>query len=318
MNFSSKVVISVLSTRTVISFPGGITVLRLTNTYVNMDASDQQAARDRRVQEQQDHEFALRLAGYDVSNTGDDTVLRTDEDLARDLYENEFHNLVYLTKSLSITERSSGDSKDAAVVEDQPGDTDATAFDRRRAPKDCIACHDKPGAIAVPCNHRYCADCLTEVLRTAMADGTAFPPRCCRQEIPVAVVRAHLDRTFVQEFEKKAVELASANQIYCYKATCSAFIPTDTICGAGNAQCPDCGRWTCMHCKGRRHHGDCPEDEGVQQLIQMANQEGWRRCECGRMIELNIGCNHMTVSLALSVYLYDKTRANNFSVPMQT
>jgi hypothetical protein len=30
--------------------------------------------------------------------------------------------------------------------------------------------------------------------------------------------------------------------------------------------------------------------------LQVAEGEGWRRCECGRIIELNFGCNHMTVS----------------------
>lgn len=49
-----------------------------------------------------------------------------------------------------------------------------------------------------------------------------------------------------------------------------------------------------MHCKGARHHGDCPHDIALQQVIQAAEQEGWRSCVCGSIIELTYGCNHMS------------------------
>lgn len=270
-----------------------------------MDSHDPYTARGRRLQEQQDHEFALRLAGFDIASSGDGVEFQADELLARDLHESEIEDLLELTRSLHMDESEQNDHsssdeqaniESAALVEDQPGDTDASVAAQGKAPKSCIACHDKSGTIAVPCEHRYCAECLTEVLRIAMIDGTAFPPRCCRQEIPITDIRQHLDRGFVQEFEKKAVELGSQNQVYCYEPACSTFIPTDEIKGADSAQCPKCFRWTCMHCKGGDHDGECPEDEGVQQLLQTAGQEGWRRCECGRMIELDYGCNHMTAS----------------------
>ncbi|CZT24653.1 uncharacterized protein RCC_10379 [Ramularia collo-cygni] len=269
-----------------------------------MDDSNRQSARDRRLQEQQDHEVALRLAGYDVPSSIASDYSKADEDLAREIYEDELSQLLESTSLTTEAGPSTGKTNETLEIsaqEDQPGDTDARAFVQGRAPRNCVACHDSPGIIAVPCDHRYCVHCLTEVFRNAMSDGSAFPPRCCRQEIPIADIRLYLDQSFVQEFEKRAVELGAAHQLYCYESTCSAFIPTDKIRADDNAQCPDCSRWTCMHCKAQRHDGDCQEDEKVQQLLQVASQEGWRRCECGIMIELNTGCHHMTVSPTLAI-----------------
>ncbi|RMY63200.1 hypothetical protein D0864_12701 [Hortaea werneckii] len=43
------------------------------------------------------------------------------------------------------------------------------------------------------------------------------------------------------------------------------------------------------------HSGDCPEDEALQQLINIANAEEWQRCsECKRFVELDTGCNHIS------------------------
>lgn len=48
-------------------------------------------------------------------------------------------------------------------------------------------------------------------------------------------------------------------------------------------------------CKGAAHQGDCPEDEASNQLLALAEQEGWKRCPgCHRMVELTHGCYHMS------------------------
>lgn len=50
-----------------------------------------------------------------------------------------------------------------------------------------------------------------------------------------------------------------------------------------------------MTCKGASHHGDCPNDESLHQVLQLAGQQLWQRCQnCRAMIELNVGCNHIT------------------------
>lgn len=247
-----------------------------------MDIMNQWRAHTKRRQRQQDREYALRLAGFEP-DTAEQVEMDADEQLARDMYEEEVSNL--LGKSTATEE-----------VEDEPGDTDAEIYVRGPERRVCVACHDSPGSIVVPCEHRYCADCLTHLLRAAMDGGTAFPPTCCGREIPVSDVHQHLDRNFVHEFEEKAIELSTPNPVYCYFPGCSTFIPPGTIQGDDDASCPACSRATCTHCKAQTHFGDCREDEGTQQVLQMARVEGWRRCECGIMIELDMGCNHMTAS----------------------
>lgn len=275
-----------------------------------MSFLDRAAAHAKRIQEQQDYEYARILAGYKPS-ASNEVGMKADEDLARELYEDEIQQLLEVTRPMDATENDltdphSGSKRKRAVddlsadEEDEPEETDGRLYVQGRAPKDCVSCHDSPGLVAVPCGHRYCAECVTQVIRNAMSDGTAFPPRCCRQEIPVADIRRHLDRDFVQEFEKKAIELRTDNPIYCFHPACSSFIPPEVVRGADIAQCPECFRGTCTHCKAQEHRGECQQDEGLQQLLETATGEGWQRCECGRVIELGVGCNHMTVSFTSS------------------
>ncbi|XMA18656.1 hypothetical protein WAI453_011447 [Rhynchosporium graminicola] len=56
-----------------------------------------------------------------------------------------------------------------------------------------------------------------------------------------------------------------------------------------------CFTVTCKICKGPAHQHDCPQDAATQQVLQLAAAEGWKRCaHCKRMIELKVGCNHIT------------------------
>lgn len=67
------------------------------------------------------------------------------------------------------------------------------------------------------------------------------------------------------------------------------------------AACFECKCTTCTICKSRSHTGDCPNDTATQQLLAIAHTNGWKRCRsCKRMIELDHGCNHMTLVSPIS------------------
>ncbi|KAI1754772.1 hypothetical protein F4782DRAFT_552698 [Xylaria castorea] len=161
----------------------------------------------------------------------------------------------------------------------------------------CTACGDMKHFVDLaraPCQHEYCRECLDNLFRASMLDESLFPPRCCRQVIPVDANRLFLSSDLVQQFKKKSIELSTSNRIYCHQPTCSTFIPPSTI-KDGVARCPECTIQTCITCKGATHEGDCPADTALQQVLQVARQEQWQRCpKCSTMIELDTGCFHMT------------------------
>ncbi|CAF9913041.1 hypothetical protein IMSHALPRED_000888 [Imshaugia aleurites] len=52
----------------------------------------------------------------------------------------------------------------------------------------CAICTDKVVArhlVTVPCGHPYCKTCIGQLYDFAMKDESLFPPRCCRQPIPL-------------------------------------------------------------------------------------------------------------------------------------
>jgi hypothetical protein len=78
-----------------------------------------------------------------------------------------------------------------------------------------------------PCGHAYCIECLKELFIKSMQDETLMPPRCCQQEIPIALAKLTLKET--QDFNAKRLEYSTANRLYCSQPTCSTFIPPTYI-----------------------------------------------------------------------------------------
>jgi len=167
--------------------------------------------------------------------------------------------------------------------------------------KPCVACGDVIPQSDVltcppPCTHGYCRECLESLFKAAMTDESLFPPRCCSTPISIETASRYLPRSVVNDFLEKRVEFSTPNRTYCYQPTCSAFIRPENIFRTV-ATCTKCGDRTCTICKSRSHPGqaECPEDPSVRQMAEIAAQNGWQKCRpCGRYIELDTGCNHMS------------------------
>ncbi|KAI0192264.1 hypothetical protein EV127DRAFT_44899 [Xylaria flabelliformis] len=196
-----------------------------------------------------------------------------------------------------------GSTDDSAELMSATSDCpESSSWASSRAPENtpqrpCTACRDMKHFLDLaqtPCQHDYCRECLDDLFRAAMLDESLFPPRCCRQAIPVDSNCLFLSSDIIQQFENKSLEFSTANRIYCHQPTCSSFIPPSTI-KDGVAECPKCTVHTCITCKGATHEGDCPADEALQQVLQLSRQEEWQRCpKCSTMIELSTGCFHIT------------------------
>ena len=64
--------------------------------------------------------------------------------------------------------------------------TGATGWQAKR--HRCMICGDSKSyfeTFKAPCGDEYCRDCLRELFETSYIDETLFPPRCCRQNIPI-------------------------------------------------------------------------------------------------------------------------------------
>ncbi|KAI5997293.1 hypothetical protein F5J12DRAFT_852176 [Pisolithus orientalis] len=167
----------------------------------------------------------------------------------------------------------------------------------------CVICQDPiyGSEIRAPCGHYYDIPCVTDLIQSATRDESLYPPRCCRQNIPFPEVQPHLSHDLVTQFQEKSREFGIPNRVYCARQTCSRFLGplTETIFGVTVYDCsaPGCGTRTCASCRGR-YDGwmhTCRQDQGAEQVLNLGRTEGWARCPgCSQLIELNMGCYHMT------------------------
>lgn len=182
----------------------------------------------------------------------------------------------------------------------------------------CAACRDRKHFAELaraPCGDEYCRTCLGRLFQDAMVDESLFPPRCCKMPIPLDRNRLFLSADIVHQFRKRALELSTPNRTYCHNRQCAAFIPGTNYVN-NTASCNECQAQTCITCKGATHGGDCPNDEQLQQVIQLARENGWQRCQnCWGMVELITGCNHMKYCFPSCVSCPDIT--NQFQLSMR-
>ncbi|TVY29615.1 putative E3 ubiquitin-protein ligase [Lachnellula hyalina] len=161
----------------------------------------------------------------------------------------------------------------------------------------CTACQDDfqfYDTARAPCDHEYCRTCLKDLFRASITDDSLFPPKCCGQTIPAGSVRIHLTGDLIRQYEAKKIEYETPDRTYCSNVLCFAFIRVENIQNE-RATCPACTEVTCTMCKGKAHRGDCPADTALQLVLDTANENGWQRCySCRRLVELDIGCNHIT------------------------
>lgn len=162
--------------------------------------------------------------------------------------------------------------------------------------RQCIACDSKTplsDSFQAPCGHHYCLQCLHTLFEISTTDENLFPPRCCKQKILLASAKLYLSSDLTRTFEQRSVDIKTSDRTYCSQPTCSSFIAIANITG-DRATCTACGLSTCTICKSSAHNGDCPEDTGTQQVLDTAREQGWQRCyRCRRVVELDVGCNHM-------------------------
>ncbi|KAI7762763.1 hypothetical protein LZL87_008204 [Fusarium oxysporum] len=232
--------------------------------------SDGQIIREAQLAEQQaarDHEYAVRLSNNPDTNPGSLARRVKDTQKLEDELEDD---LIDILRSMNL-----GGFDDS--MSGQPESSNWAVSRKAPQMKECIACNDPFPPLALsrsPCSHEYCRECIVGLVRSSLQDETLFPPRCCGQNIPVTKGR-WFSPELVGQFQAKKLEFDTPNRTYCSEPSCSTFVPPQFI-------------------EGPYHSGICPSDAASQQILELAAENGWQRCyACHRVVELDIGCNHM-------------------------
>ncbi|KAJ6031341.1 hypothetical protein N7540_002073 [Penicillium herquei] len=170
-------------------------------------------------------------------------------------------------------------------------------YETRSMTYKCVSCLETfrdPG-FKSDCGHQFCLDCLRQMFLGAIKDEELYPPRCCGKAVPPEIAQRVLQYEELHAFSERAVECTAKDRLYCADPTCSKFISPFAIQDEIGT-CPSCSKETHLTCRSLAHPGiDCPLDEALHSLLQMAEERNWRRCfHCRAMVELNHGCNHMT------------------------
>ncbi|OCH93922.1 hypothetical protein OBBRIDRAFT_238839 [Obba rivulosa] len=188
--------------------------------------------------------------------------------------------------------------------------TTQTKAPTRPSGYDCAIClHDIIGVdIRTPCGHHYDKGCILNLFERSTKDETVFPPRCCKRQIPLSSVQAHMSADLLQRFNTKLKECSTLKRVYCANPVCSrflgpqqgsttsrSFLPSSSTTKA----CPAAGciTTTCLRCKNKvtnpAHR--CTENVQDSQVLSLGRAAGWARCPgCETMIELKDGCLHIT------------------------
>lgn len=163
----------------------------------------------------------------------------------------------------------------------------------------CLSDHAEFDTWRLRCSHSYCRDCLVRLFQEALNDTDRFPPRCCKSEIPFEDVEGYyFTKEFADTFKEKRLELTTKNPLYCSEPTCSKFLRLQLI-EKRRAVCPSCETMTCASCRQAGHEGTC-EDQQNKAVLAMAEEFRWQRCyKCNTLVELTVGCNHMSYVPAL-------------------
>ncbi len=254
-----------------------------------------------------DRELALRLSEQDDETMDDEEPMDFDLDSNENpsgIQDDEFLDTLAIKYMMPP---GNADNDDASTSGQPESSTWAQSRKQSTQPTpietaECISCgedHPVTDVVGCLCSHNYCRQCLARLFQASMVDESLFPPRCCSQPIPLEESRNHLSAELVGQFMAKKLEFETPNRTYCHVPGCSAFVPPQFV-RADIAACVKCNNKTCAICKGATHAGECPQDEEAQAVLRLADENGWQRCsDCRRVVELQQGCNHISMALSL-------------------
>ena len=174
----------------------------------------------------------------------------------------------------------------------------------------CPICTDEIShAEQLGCGHSYCSGCLQHYLESA-PHTKIFPLACigdegaCKVPISIPEIRRFLQPQVFQALVEVAfrsyLDQHAQELKFCTTPDCQQIYRHNS--NTRVLQCPSCFSTICSACDEEAHEGmTCQERlhkvsaaEQDRLFNVWANEHGKQCPECGRVIEKNEGCNHMT------------------------
>ncbi|OSX63330.1 hypothetical protein POSPLADRAFT_1106265, partial [Postia placenta MAD-698-R-SB12] len=130
----------------------------------------------------------------------------------------------------------------------------SVATRRRDTGHICVICTDPiyNDEVRAPCGDYYDRECIVALFEAAVRDESLFPPRCCRQHIPLTLVHRFLSAALVKLFHEKTKEFGTLKRIYCANSSCSRFLGAQVegafsrwLWPTYKCPAPRCGTSTC-------------------------------------------------------------------------
>lgn len=272
--------------------------IRLAHSIANAVDTDAQAISElaqAETQAQEDRQYAMRFNSNDAPVEAPPPYT---QQLRNDFVEDE---VVRRLAALMTTDESLYEEPESEAGPSVPyAKRQASALKMLSQEFQCSICREyfrSAQMIVTKCKDRYCADCMKTFFMRATRDESLFPPRCCKQEIPLQLVAKHMSTVELAAFEYASLEFTTADRVYCSNHQCGKFIPPTKIeSGSNRMVCDHCTAATCSTCKNAYHYnGDCPDDPALRQTRELAREMGWQSCyRCSAVVQIKSGCNHMT------------------------
>jgi len=163
---------------------------------------------------------------------------------------------------------------------------------------DCGVCGEKitGRVIKLDCGHVYDLECTLGMFSANANDEMRFPPRCCGDPMPLALITDDLSDETRAEYEAKIVEYSTPQRLYCSNKQCAKFLGPREFQAYAKA-CEACSTTTCAGCNEPAHEArvKCKIDKGLKKALVLGQSRGWQRCPgCRQLVERNDGCYHMS------------------------
>mmetsp|Transcript_13921 Transcript_13921/g.19932 ORF Transcript_13921/g.19932 Transcript_13921/m.19932 type:complete len:555 (+) Transcript_13921:328-1992(+) len=230
-----------------------------------------------------------------------DVCTQNRRDVAEAPGNHKIDHMVDHLEALSMEGEFKGWEESKSSIEEPSFDLDTLPLINR-----CNVCFEESRrGFILPCAHPYCVQCMTSYFQRALQDMSLLPLRCCEIEIDIQAAPLLMSKSDAMHLLARSSELQVTNKMYC--PTCNQFINLDlveagegTVLGGTLLECI-CETKLCISCRTVEHPlVSCDVNKATvtgsdEPLHELAKDQGWKQCpKCDIMIELTVGCNHIT------------------------